>query len=87
MTDQQLIQHMETLSERLDSWLRTLPPGERLEALATVHDSLRLMGQMVKTVRRDTLVELIDKRGIKRVSAALGISEERVLRLIAQPFS
>ncbi len=53
--------------------------------MATVHESLQLMSQMVKTVRRDTLVELIDKRGIERVSAALGVSEERVLRLIAQP--
>jgi hypothetical protein len=38
-------------------------------------------------VRRDTLVQLIDKRGIERVSAALGVSEERVLRLIAKPVS
>jgi hypothetical protein len=76
---------MDTLRDRLGHWLQGLPPGERLEALATVHESLQLMSQMVKTVRRDTLVELVDKRGIQRVSAALGVSEERVLRLIARP--
>jgi len=48
---------------------------------------LRQMHQMVKTVRRDTLVQLIDQRGIDRVSAALGVSEEHVLRLIAQRVS
>jgi hypothetical protein len=78
---------MDTLRDRLESWLQGLPPGERLEALATVHDSLRLMGQLVKSVRRDTLVQLVDERGIARVSDALGVSEERVLRIIAQPVS
>ena len=87
LSDQQLIEHMDTLRERLDSWLQGLPPGERLEMLATVHDSLRQMQQMVKTVRRDTLVQLVDQRGIDRVSAALGVSEEHVLRLIAQRVS
>lgn len=87
MSDQQLIEHMDTLRDRLNSWLQGLPPGERLEALATVHDSLRQMGQMVRTVRRDTLVQLIDQRGIAWVSAALGVSEERVLHLIAQRVS
>lgn len=87
MSDQQLIEHMDTLRDRLGYWLQGLPPGERLEALATVHESLQLMTQMVKTVRRDTLVELVDRRGIQRVSAALGVSEERVLRLIAQRVS
>ena len=87
MSDQQLIEHMDTLRERLNSWLQGLPPGERLEALATVHDSLQQMSQMVKTVRRDTLVELVDRRGIERVSTALGVSEERLLRLIAQRVS
>ncbi len=87
MSDQQLIEHMDTLRDRLGYWLQGLPPGERLEALATVHESLQLMTQMVKTVRRDTLVELVDRRGIQRVSAALGVSEERVLRLMAQRVS
>ena len=87
MSDQQLIEHMDTLRDRLGYWLQGLPPGERLEALATVHESLQLMSQMVKTVRRDTLVELVDRRGIERVSAALGVSQERVLRLIARPVS
>jgi hypothetical protein len=87
LSDQQLIAHMDTLRDRLGYWLQGLPPGERLEALATVHESLQLMSQMVKTVRRDTLVELVDTRGIQRVSAALGVSEERVLRLIARPVS
>ena len=85
--DQQLIDHMDTLRKRLSSWLQGLPPAERLEALATVHDSLGQMRQMVKSVRRDTLVELIDQRGIERVSAALGVTEERVLRLIAERVS
>ena len=87
MYDQQLIEHMDTLRERLDSWLQGLPPTERLEALATVHDSLKQLNQMVKAVRRDTLVQLIDQRGIERVSIALGVSEERVLRLIAERVS
>jgi hypothetical protein len=87
LSDQQLIEHMDTLRDRLGYWLQGLPPGERLEALATVHESLQLMSQMVKTVRRDTLVELVDKRGIQRVSAALGVSEEHVLRLIARRVS
>ncbi|VXB89619.1 hypothetical protein [Aeromicrobium sp. 9AM] len=87
MSDRQLIEHMDTLRERLDSWLQGLPPGERLEALATVHDSLRSMSQMVRSVRRDTLVQLIDERGIERVSRALDVSEERLLRIIAQPVS
>lgn len=87
MTDHQLIDHMETLSARLDTWLRGLPPRERLDALGTVHESLRLMNQMVRTLRRDSLVELVDEWGIKRVSTALGISEERVLHLIAQSVS
>ena len=87
LSDQQLIEHMDTLRDRLGYWLQGLPPGERLEALATVHESLQLMSQMVRTVRRDTLVELVDRRGIDRVSAALGVSEERVLRLIARPVS
>ena len=87
MYDQQLIEHMDTLRERLDSWLQGLPPAERLEALATVHDSLKQLNQMVKAVRRDTLVQLIDQRGIERVSIALGVSEERVLRLIAERVS
>lgn len=87
MTDHQLIDHMETLRDRLDSWLRGLPARERLDALATVHESLRLVGQMVKTTRRDTLVELVDEWGIARVSAALGVTEERVLHLIAQRVS
>ena len=87
MTDHQLIDHMETLRDRLDSWLRGLPPRERLDALATVHESIRLMGHMVKTARRDTLVELVDAWGIARVSSALGVTEERVLHLIAQRVS
>lgn len=87
MTDPQLIEHMETLRFRLDSRLRGLPPAQRLEALAAVHESVRLMGQMVKSVRRDTLVELVDESGIERVSAALGVSEDRVLHLIAQRVS
>lgn len=87
MTDHQLIDHMETLRTRLESWLRDLPPRERLDALGTVHESLRSMSQMVKTLRRDSLVELVDEWGIARVSVALGVSEERVLRLIAQPVS
>jgi hypothetical protein len=78
---------MDTLRDRLDSWLQGLPPGERLETLAAVHESLQRMGHMVKTVRRDTLVQLIDERGIERVTAALGVSEEQVLRLIARPVS
>jgi hypothetical protein len=78
---------MDTLRDRLDSWLQGLPPGERLEALATVHDSLRSMSQMVRSVRRDALVQLIDERGIERVSRALDVSEERLLRIIAQPVS
>ena len=85
MTDHQLIEHMETLRSRLDSWLRGLPPRERLDALGTVHESLRHMDQMVKALRRDSLVELVDEWGIGRVSVALGVSEERILRLIAQP--
>jgi hypothetical protein len=87
MTDHQLIDHMETLRTRLDSWLRNIPPRERLDALGAVHESLRQMSQMVRTLRRDSLVELVDEWGIARVSVALGVSEERVLRLIAQPVS
>ncbi len=87
MSDRQLIEHMDTLRDRLDTWLQGLPPGERLEALATVHDSLRSMSQMVRSVRRGTLVQLIDERGIERVSRALGVSEERLLHIIAQPVS
>jgi hypothetical protein len=87
LSDRQLIEHMDTLRDRLDAWLQGLPAGERLEALATVHDSLRSMNQMVKSLRRDTLVQLIDERGIERVSRALGVSEERLLRIIAQPVS
>ncbi|WP_332662266.1 hypothetical protein [Aeromicrobium sp.] len=45
------------------------------------------MSQMVMALRRDSLVELVDEWGIERVSVALGVSEERVLRLIAQPVS
>lgn len=78
---------MDTLRDRLGHWLEGLPAGERLEALAAVHESLQLMSQMVKAVRRDTLVQLIDERGIDRVTAALGVSEERLLRLIARPVS
>ena len=87
MTDHQLIDHMETLRTRLEAWLRDLPPRERLDALGTVHESLRLMNQMVLTLRRDSLVELVDEWGIERVSTALGITEERILRLIAHPVS
>lgn len=87
MTDHQLVEHMETLKARLDSWLRDLPPRERLDALATVNESVQLMSSMVKDVRRDTLVELVDEWGIRRVSTALGITEERILRLIAEQVS
>lgn len=87
MTDHRLIDHMEALRTRLESWLRDLPPRERLDALGTVHESLHLMSQMVMALRRDSLVELVDEWGIERVSVALGVSEERVLRLIAQPVS
>ncbi len=87
MTDHRLIDHMEALRTRLESWLRDLPPRERLDALGTVHESLQLMSQMVMALRRDSLVELVDEWGIERVSVALGVSEERVLRLIAQPVS
>lgn len=87
MTDHKLIDHMETLRTRLESWLRDLPPRERLDALGTVHESMGSMSQMVKKLRRDSLIELVDEWGIKRVSIALGVSEERVLRLIAQPVS
>jgi hypothetical protein len=87
MTDHQLIDHMETLRNRLDSWLSALPARDRLDALATVHESLRSMSQMVKTTRRDTLVELVDEWGIARVSATLGVTEDRVLHLIAQRVS
>lgn len=85
MTDHQLIAHMETLRTRLESWLGGLPPRERLDALGTVHESLQMMSQMVRGLRRDSLVELVDEWGIGRVSVVLGVSEERVLRLIAQP--
>ena len=85
MTDHQLIDHMETLRSRIEAWLRDLPPRERLDELGTVHETLRTMNQMVKALRRDSLVELVDEWGIGRVSVALGVSEERILRLIAQP--
>lgn len=87
MTDHQLIDHMETLRSRLEIWLRGLPPRERLDALGTVHESLLKMNHMVKSSRRDSLVELVDDWGIQRVSRALGVSEERILRLIAHPVS
>ncbi|KRC63791.1 hypothetical protein ASE12_02820 [Aeromicrobium sp. Root236] len=87
MTDHQLIDHMETLRSRIEAWLRDLPPRERLDELGTVHETLRTMNQMVKALRRDSLVELVDEWGIARVSAALGVSEERILRLIAEPVS
>ena len=87
MTDHQLIDHMETLRSRLEIWLSGLPPRERLDALGTVHESLREMNQMVRSSRRDSLVELVDDWGIERVSRALGVSEGRILRLIARSVS
>jgi len=87
MTDHQLIDHMDKLRSRLEAWLRDLPPRERLDELGTVHETLRAMNQMVRTLRRDSLVELVDEWGMARVSAALGVSEDRILRLIADPVS
>lgn len=79
----QLVEHLTTLNNRLDRWLASMDPAERIDALSDVHDGVAALMQLVKRVRRETLAELVDLHGLAQVSRALDVSEERMLRLLA----
>jgi hypothetical protein len=82
VTDQQLIEHLSTLNKRLDRWLASLEPANRIDALAEVHDGVATLMQLVKRVRRETLTELVREHGVGHVSHALSVSQERLQQIV-----
>lgn len=82
---EQLVEHLATLNNRLERWLAGLDPADRIDALSDVHDGVRVLAQLVKRVRRDTLTELVETHGLTQVSRALDVPEERLRRLLGDP--
>ena len=82
----QLVEHLATLNNRLERWLATMDPADRIDALSDVHYGVTSLVHLVKRVRHDTLTELVETHGLTEVSRALGVPEERMMRLLGDSF-
>ncbi len=77
--------HMRDLTSRLDGWLTELPAAERIDPLTDLRSAIAELDALVKRIRRDTLVELVDQHGVDSVAASFDVTTDRLLEVIATP--
>lgn len=82
MTDS-ISEHFKTIENRVDRWLSKLTPADRIEALADLRGAITSLVALERAIRRDTLNELVNMSGLDAVAESLGVTPERLLRVIA----
>ncbi|WP_232681045.1 hypothetical protein [Nocardioides sp. R-C-SC26] len=67
----------------LDQWLSGLSAEERLVELDGLGEALRELGVVVDAARLSTVADLVESRGLARVSREFGLAEDEVLAFLA----
>jgi len=80
-----LIDQLRATAASLHLWLESLPPAERVEPLTDLRETIVRLDALVKTLRRDTLVALVDENGIDNVASAFDVTPDQLLKVIAAP--